>query len=160
MEFSEPTIEVASRYEAGDVLCSPERCAEVTYLLSIGDVQDDLPLGYNNVDSKLRLLVADVVTDFGATEHDIQQIITLARQLRSITGRVLIHCEAGVSRSTAAALIIYACWLGPGRELEAMERVLAQRPIAIPNRRMVALADRLLGRNGRLTLVLDEKAPW
>ena len=160
MEFSEPTIEVASRYEAGDVLSSPERCAEVTYLLSIGDVQDDLPLGYNNVDSKLRLLVADVVTDFGATEHDIQQIITLARQLRSITGRILIHCEAGVSRSTAAALIIYACWLGPGRELEAMERVLAQRPIAIPNRRMVALADRLLGRNGRLTLVLDEKAPW
>ena len=160
MEFSEPTIEVASRYEAGDILSSAERCAEVTYLLSIGDVQDDLPVGYNNVNSKLRLLVADVVTEFGATEHDIQQIITLARELRSITGRVLIHCEAGVSRSSAAALIIYACWLGPGRELEAMERVLAQRPIAIPNRRMVALADRLLGRNGRLTLVLDEKAPW
>ena len=160
MEFSEPTIEVASRYEAGDILSSAERCAEVTYLLSIGDVQDDLPVGYNNVNSKLRLLVADVVTEFGATEHDIQQIITLARELRSITGRVLIHCEAGVSRSSAAALIIYACWLGPGRELEAMERVLAQRPIAIPNRRMVALADRLLGRNGRLTSVLDEKAPW
>ena len=160
MEFSEPTIEVASRYEAGDILSSAERCADVTYLLSIGDVQDDLPVGYNNVNSKLRLLVADVVTEFGATEHDIQQIITLARELRSITGRVLIHCEAGVSRSSAAALIIYACWLGPGRELEAMERVLAQRPIAIPNRRMVALADRLLGRNGRLTLVLDEKAPW
>ena len=160
MEFSEPTIEVASRYEAGDILSSAERCAEVTYLLSIGDVQDDLPLGYNNVNSKLRLLVADVVTEFGATEHDIQQIITLARELRSITGRVLIHCEAGVSRSSAAALIIYATWLGPGRELEAMERVLAQRPIAIPNRRMVALADRLLGRNGRLTLVLNEKTPW
>ena len=160
MEFSEPTIEVASRYEASDILSSAERCAEVTYLLSIGDVQDDLPLGYHNVDSKLRLLVADVVTEFGATEHDIQQIITLARELRSITGRVLIHCEAGVSRSSAAALIIYACWLGPGRELEAMERVLAQRPIAIPNRRMVALADRLLVRSGRLTAVLDEKALW
>ena len=160
MEFSEPTIEVASRYEAGDILSSPARCADVTYLLSIGDVQDELPVGYDNVNSKLRLLVADVVTEFGATEQDIQRIITLARELRSVTGRVLIHCEAGVSRSSAAALIIYACWLGPGRELEAMMRVLAQRPIAIPNRRMVELADRLLIRNGRLAAVLDEKAPW
>ncbi len=154
MERSCPAIEVASRYEAGDILSSPRRCAEITYLLSIGDVQDDLPLGYDNVDRKLRLLVADVVTEFGATEHDIQQIIELAADLRSVNGRILIHCEAGVSRSTAAALIMYACWLGPGKEREAMTRVLAQRPIAMPNRRMVELADTLLEREGRLVEVL------
>jgi predicted protein tyrosine phosphatase len=124
------------------------------YLLSIGDVQDELPLGYDNVERKLRLLVADVVTEIGATEQDIQQIITLARELRSTTGTILIHCEAGVSRSTAAALIMYACWLGPGGEDEAMMRVLAQRPIAIPNRRMVEIADQLLDREGRLVAVL------
>ena len=151
----EPTIEVASRYEAGEILCSPQRCAEVTYLLSIGDVQDELPLGYDNVNDKLRLLVADVVTEFGATEQDIQRIITLAQELRSKTGRVLIHCEAGVSRSAAAALIMYACWLGPGREQEAMRRVLAQRPIAMPNPRMIEIADRLLAREGRLIAVLS-----
>ena len=156
MECSEPTIEVMSRYEAGDLLSSPEGGAEIMYLLSIGDVQDDLPLGYDNVSSKLRLLVADVVTEFGATEEDIQQIITLARELRSTTGRVVIHCEAGVSRSPAAALIMYSCWLGRGREREAMMRVLAQRPIAIPNRRMVELADKLLDRKGRLVSVLYE----
>ena len=153
----EPTIEVASRYEAGDILCSPQRCADLTYLLSIGDLQDELPLGYDNVSDKLRLLVADVVTEFGATEKDIQQIITLAQELRGKTGRVLVHCEAGVSRSTAAALIMYACWLGPGREPEAMTRVLLQRPIAIPNPRMVEIADRLLAREGRLVAVLS---PW
>jgi len=153
----EPTIEVASRYEAGEILCSPQRCAEVTYLLSIGDVQDDLPVGYDNVNDKLRLLVADVITEFGATEEDIQQIITIAQELRSKTGRVLIHCEAGVSRSSAAALIMYTCWLGLGREQEAMRRVLAQRPIAMPNRRMVEIADRLLQREGRLVAVLS---PW
>jgi predicted protein tyrosine phosphatase len=150
----EPFIEVASRYEAGDILCSPGRCADVTYLLSIGDLQDDLPLGYDNISSKQRLLVADVVTEFGATEQDIQKIITLARELRSSTGRILIHCEAGISRSTAAAFIMYACWLGPGQEREAMTRVLAQRPIAIPNRRMVQIADRLLEREGRLVAEL------
>lgn len=159
VDAPELTIEVASRYEAGDILSSPERCGEITYLLSIGDVQDDLPLGYDKVNRKLRLLVADVVTEFGATEQDIQQIIALARELGSTTGRILIHCEAGISRSTAAALIMYACWLGPGREREAMIRVLTQRPIAIPNRRMVEIADRLLDRQGRLMAVLYE-ARW
>jgi predicted protein tyrosine phosphatase len=153
-EMPEPIIEVTSRLEAGDILSSPQRCADVMCLLSISDVQDDLPVGYDNVNRKLRLLVADVCTELGATEEDVQQIITLAHDLRSTTGRILIHCEAGISRSSAAALIMYACWLGPGREREAMRRVLAQRPIAMPNRRMVEIADRLLDRKGRLSAVL------
>jgi predicted protein tyrosine phosphatase len=154
MDFAEPTIEVASRPEAGDILTSPHRCAEVTYLVSIGEPHDDLPAGYHNIPRKLRLLVADVITELGATEWDIWQIIRLAEALRSGGSKVLIHCEAGVSRSCAAALIMYACWLGPGREGEAMERVLAQRPIAVPNRRMVEIADRLLDRKGCLLEVL------
>jgi predicted protein tyrosine phosphatase len=154
MDVPELTIEVASRPEAADILSSPRRCAEITYLVSIGDLNDELPAGYDNVPCKLRLLVADVVTELGATEDDVRQIIRLAEGLRLGTGKVLIHCEAGVSRSTAAALIMYACWLGPGYEREAMERVLAQRPVAIPNRRMVKLADRLLERRGRLAEVV------
>jgi len=154
MEVPQLTIEVASRPEAGDILVSPHRCAEITCLVSIGDSQDALPAGYDNVARKLRLLVADVVTEFGATEDDIRRIIRLAEDLRFDTGRVLIHCEAGVSRSSAAALIMYAYWLGPGREREAMARVLSQRPVADPNRRMVALADRLLDRGGRLVEAL------
>jgi predicted protein tyrosine phosphatase len=154
VDIPELTIEVASRPEAGDILSSPRRVAEVTCLVSIGDSQDELPVGYDNVHRKLRLLVADVVTELGATEGDVRQIIHLAEGLRSGNGTVLIHCEAGVSRSSAAALIMYACWLGPGREQEAMGRVLAQRPVAVPNRRMVELADRLLDRGGRLVGVL------
>ncbi len=154
MDVPDLTIEVASRSEASNILNSPHRCAEVTWLVSIGDPLDELPAGYDNVARKLRLLVADVVTDVGATEADIRQIIQLAESLRSSNGRVLIHCEAGVSRSSAAALIMYACWLGPGGEREAMERVFAQRPVSVPNRRMVELADRLLDRRGRLAAVL------
>lgn len=154
MNVPELIIEVASRAEASDILNSL-RSSEVTYLVSIGDLQDELPAGYNNVPHKLRLLIADVLTELGATEEDVRQIIRLAEGLQSATGRILIHCEAGVSRSTAAALIMYAYWLGPGREREAMERVLAQRPVAFPNRRMVELADRMLVRGGRLVGVLD-----
>ena len=150
MNLTEITIEVVSRLEAGQILCSPGRCAEITYLVSIGDANDPLPDGYNNAERKLRLLMADVVTEEGPTEEDVQQIIQLAEQLRSESGTLLIHCEAGISRSTATALIIYACWLGQGHEDKAMERVIAQRPFAIPNPRMVALADRFLALNGRL----------
>jgi predicted protein tyrosine phosphatase len=144
-------IEVASRSEASDILCSPDRCAEVTFLISIGAQNDELPMGYHNISSKLRLLFGDTLdAETGATEVDVRSLIEVAQNLRSSKGKVLIHCEAGVSRSTAAALILYACWLGRGRECEAMRRVLSQRPIAIPNRRMVELADHLLKRSGRL----------
>jgi predicted protein tyrosine phosphatase len=144
-------IEIASRCEAGDILSSPERCGEVTYLISIGAPSDELPIGYNNISSKVRLLFGDTLDEeSGPSELDVRTLMELAQNLRSSSGKVLIHCEAGISRSTAAALILYACWLGPGREHEAMRRVLTTRPIAIPNRRMVELADHLLKRGGRL----------
>ena len=149
-------IEILSRLEAGEILCSPERCADITYLVSIGDGNDPLPAGYENAARQLRWLIADVVSEEGATENDIRAIISLAEQLRSESGTLLIHCEAGVSRSTATALIIYACWLGRGGEDEAMRRVIAQRPCAIPNRRMVALADKLLDLNGSLLRARDQ----
>ena len=158
--MSELKIQVLSRLEAGEILCTPERCAEITYLVSIGHGDDPLPEGYENAGRKVRFLIADVVTEEGATEEDVQQIIQLAEQLRSESGTLLIHCEAGVSRSTATALIIYACWLGPGSEDEAMERVVTQRPFAIPNRRMVALADNLLALDGRLLQARDNWLPF
>lgn len=148
-------IEVVSRLEAGEILCTPDRCAEITYLVSIGHGDDPLPQGFDNAERKVRWLIADVVTEEGATEEDVRGIIQLAEQLRSESGTLLIHCEAGVSRSTATALIIYACWLGPGREDEAMRSVVAQRPYAFPNRRMVAMADNLLALDGRLLQARD-----
>jgi len=155
MSECEINIEVVSRLEAGEILCSPGRCAEITYLVSIGDGDDPLPEGYENAERRLRLLIADVVTEEGATEEDVRRILQLAEQLRQESGTLLIHCEAGVSRSTATALIMHAYWLGPGHEDEAMRRVIAQRPFAIPNRRMVALADSFLNLDGRLLRARD-----
>ncbi len=154
MDASGLTIEIASRLEAGQILESPQRCADMAYLVSIGAPQDELPVGYHAFGPKLRLLIHDVLTDDGAGDDDVLRIIDLAENLRGRTGTVLIHCEAGVSRAPAAALIMYACWLGPGYEHEAIARVRAQRPIAAPNRRMVEIGDRLLGRGGRLMEVL------
>jgi predicted protein tyrosine phosphatase len=64
---------------------------------------------------------------------------------------MVIHCFAGVSRSTAAAFIA-ACALGPRRDEFVIARAIrAASPTATPNARMVALADALLGRSGRMT---------
>ena len=64
MHATELTIEVASRPEAGGILSSPDHCAEIMCLVSIGDSNDELPVGYENVARKLRLLVADVCHAF------------------------------------------------------------------------------------------------
>jgi predicted protein tyrosine phosphatase len=155
MDSLEINIEVVSRLEANCILTSTEQCSQVSFLVSIGAPEDELPAGYSNVADRLRLLFGDTVTaEHGATEADIQCLIDLATKLKGSSGNVLIHCEAGVSRSPAAALILYTCLLGPGSERKAMDLVLRQRPFAIPNRRMVELADKLLGREGRLLSAL------
>jgi predicted protein tyrosine phosphatase len=64
---------------------------------------------------------------------------------------MLIHCFAGVSRSTAAAYIA-ACALAPKRDEFAIARSLrVASPMASPNARLVALADDALGRRGRMS---------
>ena len=63
---------------------------------------------------------------------------------------MVIHCFAGVSRSTAAAYIA-ACALSPKRDEFAVARSLrAASPTATPNARLVALADSALQRGGRM----------
>lgn len=63
---------------------------------------------------------------------------------------VLIHCWAGISRSTAAAYIA-ACALAPQRdEVELAARLRQASPSATPNARLVAIADAMLGRDGRM----------
>jgi predicted protein tyrosine phosphatase len=63
---------------------------------------------------------------------------------------MLIHCYAGVSRSTAAAFVT-ACALSPHRdEHEIAAEIRRNSPTATPNARLVALGDAILRRNGRM----------
>jgi predicted protein tyrosine phosphatase len=69
---------------------------------------------------------------------------------------LLIHCWAGISRSTAAAFITL-CALNPeGSELELARALRRASPTAYPNRLLVALGDEALSRKGRMiTAVAD-----
>jgi predicted protein tyrosine phosphatase len=63
---------------------------------------------------------------------------------------LVIHCWAGISRSTAGAYVA-ACALAPKRDEEQIADALrAAAPSATPNARLVALADAMLGREGRM----------
>ena len=63
---------------------------------------------------------------------------------------LVFHCFAGISRSTAGAFIA-ACSLAPERtEIEIARALREASPTATPNARMIAVADDLLGRGGRL----------
>ncbi len=68
---------------------------------------------------------------------------------------MLIHCFAGVSRSTASAYIA-VCRLSPHRDEHEVARALrAASPTATPNLRFVALADERLGRGGRMVAAIE-----
>lgn len=72
------------------------------------------------------------------------------------TAPLLIHCWAGVSRSTAAAYAAI-CALNPQvGEDELAWRLRAASPTATPNRRIVALADEALGRSGRMVTAIEQ----
>lgn len=68
---------------------------------------------------------------------------------------LVIHCFAGISRSTAAAFTA-VCALNPHREEAAIARTLRDAsPTATPNRLIVAHADEVLGRRGRMVSAID-----
>ena len=69
---------------------------------------------------------------------------------RSSETHLLIHCLAGVSRSSAAAYAIICKLLGAGCEVAAYKHLLHIRPCASPNGLVVKYADQLLDRNGAM----------
>jgi predicted protein tyrosine phosphatase len=68
---------------------------------------------------------------------------------------LIVHCYMGISRSTASAFAS-VCALNPKRDEESIARALRRAsPTATPNMRIVSLADRLLGREGRMIAAVE-----
>ena len=104
--------------------------------------RDHLFLGMNDITEALE----------GMTPPGEQHV---ERLLDFVTGwerraPMVVHCWAGISRSTAAAFIA-VCALSPDRdEAEIAGEIRRKSPTATPNPRLVELADGLLGRRGRM----------
>ncbi|MGH6972449.1 MAG: tyrosine phosphatase family protein, partial [Caulobacteraceae bacterium] len=85
---------------------------------------------------------------------DIERLIAFA-EAWDLSAPMAIHCFAGVSRSTASAFVV-ACALSPGAdELSIAMAMRRASPEAFPNRRIVALADDILDRRGRMAEAVE-----
>ncbi len=92
------------------------------------------------------------------SDAHIGQVLDFVRRWDR-TAPLVVHCYAGISRSTASAFAA-VCALNPRRDEIAIARqIRAASPIASPNRRIVSLADKALGREGRMLRALDEMGP-
>ena len=109
-------------------------------------------------DNHLRLQMHDITGPMdGYVPPDvahIEQLLTFVHGWRR-DAPLVIHCYAGISRSTAAAFTA-VCALNPRRD----ERLIAQAlrrasRTAYPNPRIVSLADQVLARQGRMVAAVE-----
>ncbi|AUC98711.1 MULTISPECIES: protein-tyrosine phosphatase family protein [Bradyrhizobium] len=91
-------------------------------------------------------------------ETHIERVLTFVRSWDR-RAPMVVHCYAGISRSTASAFAT-VCALNPHRDEMAIARLIRDAsPIAAPNRLIVSLADKALGRDGRMLRALDAMGP-
>ena len=153
-------LTVTSKYRAQELLDADE--STVTHLISIIDAgkKAQFPVESARV-TALKFQFDDVTIPRAGWIHvdrgDIKRIIEFARALPE-DAHLLVHCEQGRSRSTAAAFIVLAARMAPGEEDRAMAEMLRAREDlgfpAKPNTLMIEIADRLLGRGGDMTSAL------
>jgi len=105
----------------------------------------------------LRLAFHDIVEPTPgrtAPDRDMMQAVLDFGRKCELQRALLIHCWAGISRSSAAAYAI-ACDHNPGFERDIAVELRRRSPSATPNRLMVRLADDLLERCGRMVEAID-----
>lgn len=80
---------------------------------------------------------------------------TVRPAIESRNSRILVHCHAGISRSTAFAYAMIAHRAGPGLEEQAFGAFLSIVNKPWPNRRIIEILDERWGRDGALLKPLD-----
>lgn len=110
----------------------------------------------------LRLGVDDIAApvegSIAPTSDHIANILSFA-QTWDRSAPMLVHCWAGMSRSTAAAIILLSDIHGPGSELEIARGLRARAAHAQPNKLMIRHADALMGREGRMIAAVEAMGP-
>jgi predicted protein tyrosine phosphatase len=129
--------------------------ARASHLVTLinGETQIDTPPTISH-DRHLRLSMNDISEPRKGLvvpkENHVAELIEFVRDWDR-QAPLLIHCWAGISRSTAGAFISL-CALNPNVDERDLALVLrGASPTAYPNRRLVALADNVLSRQGRMT---------
>jgi len=128
-------------------------------MISIGDPGQPPPTGVLRPKRLLTLSFCDTVIasdPFGPAEEDVESVLAFAPTAQALGGTCLVHCHAGVSRSTAIGIVLLAAWLGSYAERRAAVRVRQLVPQATPNPLIIAHADACLHSQGMLRRAVAE----
>jgi predicted protein tyrosine phosphatase len=153
-----------------------EHCAAgVTHVLSILDPDTPDPPAFAAFapHHRLALRFHDIIewlpNRLAPARADVERLLAFGHELSDAPGNhLLIHCHAGVSRSTASAALILAQARPDRPARDALEAVAQLRPRAWPNLRILEFGDELLSRNGEIVAaaaaiyrrVLDRDPEW
>jgi predicted protein tyrosine phosphatase len=118
-----------------------------------------LPKSFNK-DNWLFLDMDDVINEDAELAPQKEQVKQLLNWVKLLPkdAHLVIHCYAGVSRSTAAALAVKVQELGVDRVKDAIDWLLENRPVACPNPVITKFADELLNAKGELHAAAEEVA--
>ena len=138
----------------------------VSHVLSILDPDWPVPeaFGAFGEHARLELRFHDVIeADNAGTrpprEEDVAALLAFGRDLMAEPppeAHLLVHCHAGVSRSTASMALVLAQGLPGIGANRVFAEVLRIRPQAWPNLRIIEMGDALLGRGGALVAAARE----
>ncbi len=134
----------------------------VTHVLSILDPDWPEPAAFGRYGEHRRTIlrfhyiIGPVPGQIMPEREDVDAILAFiddltAEERAGGEAHVLIHCHAGISRSTAAMAMLLARTYPEEDEVALMRRLHDIREKAWPNARMIAFADARLGRDGRLS---------
>ncbi|MBP6818369.1 protein-tyrosine phosphatase family protein [Ferrovibrio sp. MS7] len=134
---------------------------EVSHLIGILDPGTRRPEAYQDVSPRhmAEFRFHDIVLPdslrLAPSAADMAAIIAACeRVLDDQPQHVLVHCWAGISRSTATATILMAL-RNKGREAEVFQALAKIRPRSWPNSLMIRQADRMLGHGGALVAAME-----
>lgn len=158
-EFVDFSITVCGIEELTDHAAKP-----VSHVLSILDPGWPEPdaFGSYGEHERLSLRFEDIIDEIPGKEgprvEHVERLLGFGRDLASEPGaHLLVHCQMGISRSTAAMTLILAQARPDRPAADALAEVARIRRKAWPNLRMIELGDELLGRGGELVRAAEAR---
>ncbi|MBS0641075.1 MAG: protein-tyrosine-phosphatase [Proteobacteria bacterium] len=129
----------------------------VSHVLSILDPDWPVPEAFGAFGEHVKLelrfhdvIEADLPGRIHPTRQDVMDVLALGQTLLAeppSDAHLLVHCHAGVSRSTASIAVILAQALPDVPAERIFAHILEVRPQAWPNLRILELGDDILGRS-------------
>ena len=144
----------------------PEHSAVgITHVLSILDPEWPVPDAFGSFGEheRLELRFHDVIEEtpgmFPPLAEHVAQVLAFGRTLPAEPApgaHLLVHCHAGVSRSTASMILIVAQARPEVPAIDVAREIFRIRSKAWPNLRIIEMGDAMLGRGGEIVAAVTE----